>query len=130
MSAGESRKHDFPRHERVARRSDFTAAYEEGRKQFGRFSIIFTRNNGLGHSRLGVTVTRKSGKANVRNRLKRWVREVYRQNRRELGLATESLDLIVNVRPVAAAASWSEFSEDLIRSLRKIAAPAGRGETG
>jgi ribonuclease P protein component len=130
MSSGESRNHDFPRHERVARRSDFTEAYERGRKQFGRFSIVFIRNNGLGHSRLGVTVTRKSGKANVRNRLKRWVREIYRQNRRELGLATQPLDLIVNVRPVAAAASWSEFSDDLIRSLRKVSSSTRRDETG
>ena len=69
----------------------------------------------------GVTATKKLGKANVRNRLKRWTREIYRRYRQPLGLDESALDLVINVKPNAAAANFREFSSDLERALRKIA---------
>ncbi|MEO8216810.1 MAG: ribonuclease P protein component [Acidobacteriota bacterium] len=112
---------DFPRRERIAARSDFLAAYEEGRKEFSRYCVVFTRTNAFGHPRIGITVTKKAGKANVRNRLKRWVREIWRRGRAELKLAETSLDFVVNVKPAAASANFDEFATDLRRGLRRAA---------
>jgi ribonuclease P protein component len=114
----------LPAQERIARRRDFLRAYEEGRKEFARYSVVFALPNGLGHPRIGVTVTRKAGKANVRNRLRRWVRETYRRTRSEAGLESRGLDLVVNVKPAAAGCTFQEFSEDLKRVLARTSSRA------
>ncbi|HEY0590490.1 MAG TPA: ribonuclease P protein component [Thermoanaerobaculia bacterium] len=114
----------LPRKERIAKRRDFLRAYEQGVRQFGRFSVVFVAPNDLGHSRVGVTATKKLGKAIVRNRTKRWVREIYRRNRAPLGLDRHSLDFVVNVKGSAAVAPFQEFSSDLVRTLRRALAAA------
>lgn len=109
----------FPKRERIASRRDFLRIYEVGRRLFARYSVLFVANNTLGHTRLGVTVTRKMGKAHDRNRLKRWVRETYRRRRSVLGLESRSLDLIVNVKTAAAKVEYLDFAEDLGRVLER-----------
>jgi len=114
----------LPARERIAKRRDFLRAYDEGQKEFARFSVVFAVANGLGHPRLGITVTKKAGKSTVRNRLRRWVREIYRRIRIETGLEDRGLDLVVNVKPAAAGCTFQEFSQDLKRVLAKSSSRA------
>lgn len=111
----------LPREKRLAKRREFLRVYETGRKFFSRYCVVFFAGNELPHSRLGVTATKKLGKANVRNRLKRWTRETYRRQRAPLELDAPSLDIVVNVKPNAAAAAFREYSLDLERVLRRVA---------
>lgn len=85
---------------------------------------MFFAGNDLLHSRIGITATKKLGKANVRNRLKRWTREVFRRQREPLALDDNRLDIVVNVKPAAAKASFADFREDLSRVLRRVAGDA------
>jgi len=87
---------------------------------------VFFAANDLQFSRVGVTVTKKLGKANVRNRLKRWTREVYRRQRAPLEFDRNALDLVINIKPNAATAAFADFSSDLERVLGKIAAGDAR----
>jgi len=112
----------LPRDHRIAKRRDFLRAYEEGRKEISRYIVVFTLENGLGHPRIGVTATRKIGKAHVRNRMKRWVREIYRRERGALGLDPLSVDFVVNVKTNAVDANFRDFAEDFTRVLRRTAA--------
>ena len=109
----------FPKRERIASRREFVRIYEEGRRLFARYSVLFIAANALGHPRLGVTVTRKMGKAHDRNKLKRWVRETYRRRKSSLGLESRSLDLVVNVKTAATTVNFAEFAEDLGRALER-----------
>lgn len=109
----------LPKEQRIAKRSDFVLAYDEGRKEHTRYTVLFIRPNGLAHPRIGITATRKLGKANVRNRVKRWVRETYRLHRDPAGLSSEPLDIVVNIKTNAADADYRSFSEDLVRGLRR-----------
>jgi ribonuclease P protein component len=110
----------LPKEKRLAKRREFLRVYETGRKLFSRYSVLFFADNGLPHSRIGITTTKKIGKANVRNRLKRWTREVYRRQREPLDLDAHRFDVVVNVKPNAADATFSDYSEDLIRVLRRV----------
>lgn len=110
----------LPKERRLAKRREFLLVYETGQKQFSRYSVIFFVANGLGHTRIGITATKKAGKANIRNRLKRWTRETYRRHREPLGIDAQSLDIVVNVKPSAVQSSFEDFSRDLVRGLERI----------
>ena len=110
----------LPKEKRLAKRREFLRVYEAGRKLFSRYSVLFYAANDLPYSRLGITATKKSGKANVRNRLKRWTREVYRRQRGPLDIDSRSLDVVVNVKPNAVQASWGDYSLDLQRALKRV----------
>ncbi|MDK2957419.1 MAG: ribonuclease protein component [Desulfovibrionales bacterium] len=68
---------------RLTRRTEYTACYEQGKKYFTRSFVIFalrrhctiTQSAGL---RVGLTVSRKTGSAVKRNRVKRVLREFFR----------------------------------------------------
>ncbi|MGZ8867699.1 MAG: ribonuclease P protein component [Thermoanaerobaculia bacterium] len=118
------RSEALPKEKRLAKRREFLRVYETGRKIFSRYSVLFFAANDLPYSRIGITATKKLGKATLRNRLKRWTREVYRREREPLGLDARSLDLVVNVKPNAAGASWVDYRDDLQRALRRVAGEA------
>ena len=115
----------LPKEKRLAKRREFLRVYDAGRKLFSRYSVLFFAANGLPYSRIGITATKKSGKANVRNRLKRWTREVYRRQRGPLGIDSRSLDVVVNVKPNAVQASWGDYSLDLQRALQRVVTESG-----
>lgn len=112
----------LPKQKRLAKRREFLHVYETGRKLFSRYTVLFLAANELPFSRLGITATKKLGKANVRNRLKRWTREVYRRQRQPLDLDVAALDLVVNVKPTARDASFEDYRRDLERLLSRVAA--------
>jgi ribonuclease P protein component len=116
----QTRSEALPKEKRLAKRREFLRVYETGRKWFSRYCVVFAAPNGLPHSRLGITATKKLGKATVRNRLKRWTREIYRRQRDPLSLDSHSLDVIVNVKPNAADALFEQYREDLQRALQKV----------
>jgi ribonuclease P protein component len=116
----------LPKEKRLAKRREFLRVYESGRKIFSRYTVVFFAANDLPHSRLGITATKKSGKANVRNRLKRRTREVYRRQREAIGIDVKSIDVVVNVKPNAAQASFLDYSQDLTRVLRRVVSECSR----
>ncbi|MBI2215102.1 MAG: ribonuclease P protein component [Acidobacteria bacterium] len=120
--AGVRPSQGLPRSGRIQKRADFLQAYENGAKTHGRFVVVFVRGNDRDESRMGVTVTKKVGKAVARNRAKRWVREVYRRARLQAPLAGKRIDIVVNVKPSAVDAPYREFAADLARALERAAA--------
>jgi ribonuclease P protein component len=120
------RSEALPKQKRLAKRREFVSVYDAGQKLFSRYAVLFFAANDLQHSRIGVTATKKLGKANVRNRLKRWTREVYRRQREPLGLDARSLDIVVNVKQNAAATTYQDFSRDLTRVLERVVSDAAR----
>jgi ribonuclease P protein component len=65
-------------------------------------------------SRLGVTVSSRVGNAVVRNRIKRLVREIFREWRQYLGAA---LDIVVIAKPDAAHITHAQAATELQRAL-------------
>lgn len=115
----------LPKQKRLAKRREFLRVYEKGRKLSARFSVLFVAANELPYSRLGITATKKLGKATVRNKLKRWTREIYRKQRVPLGLDSRSVDVVVNVKVNAAEVSFVDYTRDLTRALERVAAEKG-----
>ena len=123
---GTARPEGLPKEKRIAKRRDFLRVYETGQKFFSRYAVVFYASNDMAHSRVGITATKKLGKANVRNRLKRWTREIYRRRRGPLALDDRRYDIVVNVKPNAADASFADFRDDLGRALERVASAGAR----
>jgi ribonuclease P protein component len=114
----------FPRACRVGARRDFRAAYEHGAKHHGRLVVVFARPRAEGGPRLGLTATRKTGGAVVRNRARRRVREIFR---RWAATAPEvSLDLIVNISEQATRAPFAALSSEVTALLARAAADVAK----
>ena len=71
----------FTKDDRLLKRSDFQRLFKSGNRIQNRLFIVYISRNDLKRCRLGLTVTRKVGKAVSRNRIKRLAREFFRQNR-------------------------------------------------
>ena len=72
---------------------------------------VHARPNGLGRSRLGVSVGRKFGRAVVRNRFKRMVREAFRTSRE---VRAAGLDIVVVARDPEALEAPGEIARALL----------------
>ncbi|MGD8834655.1 MAG: ribonuclease P protein component [Desulfobacteraceae bacterium] len=76
-----SSRNTFTKGDRLLHRSDFVRLSKDGKRFQNRYFIAYCCKNNFGRSRLGITVTRRVGKAAKRNRIKRLAREYFRQNR-------------------------------------------------
>ena len=76
----------FTPREHIRRREDFQRIYDHGVKRHGRLGTIFILRTDLDVGRLGIAASRKFGKAVVRNRAKRLIREAFRLNKVGAGL--------------------------------------------
>jgi ribonuclease P protein component len=72
--------------------------------------VLFALQNGLDHSRFGLTTPRKLGKAHERNRIKRRVREILRNLRAGI---PAGFDFVVNPRRSAIERSIEELKNEL-----------------
>jgi ribonuclease P protein component len=113
--------HAFPKAFRLLRRAEFRRVYEEGQRRSASLCTVFYSSNGLAHSRLGITVPARVGKAVVRNRIKRRLREIFRLNRSRI---PAGWDLVVNPRPQAAEAEFTKLVREFLRLMPKEK-PAG-----
>ena len=82
------------------------------------FLVLYARKNRSGSNRVGITVSKKLGKAHVRNRVRRRIREVYRLNEEQF---QPGWDIVVVARSKAVDAEFSR----LTRSYLSLAKKAG-----
>jgi ribonuclease P protein component len=70
----------FPKKKRLVSNSQFKAVMARGRRLSNGILTLYMAQNDLEYSRLGVSVGKSHGNAVARNRLKRLMREAFRQN--------------------------------------------------
>ena len=108
----------FTREHRIRSGLHFARAYERRQRAGDDVLLVFGCENGLPHPRLGLSVSRKVGRATVRNRWKRLLREAFRLSQHEL---PSGVDLVVIPRPEA------QPTLDLVQaSLRRLARKVGQ----
>ena len=78
--------------------------------------VLYARRNRLGVNRVGITTGKKLGKAHIRNRIRRRVREVYRLNEAAF---TCGWDIVVVVRSKAINASFAQLTDSYLSLARK-----------
>jgi len=108
----------FSRASRLRSRKLFLDIYRRGLRVSGQHVVVFAVAGATGQSRLGITATKKLGHAVERNRVKRIIREIFRQRRYVAG---GPLDLVVNVKPTARDRSHAQLAADLTGRFEELA---------
>jgi ribonuclease P protein component len=111
---GERRSTRLPKAHRIRRRDEFLRLQRVGRRRSGRHFVVITSTARNGRARLGITTSRKVGPAVVRNRIRRFVREVFR---RHSAMIVPPKDIIVIARPSAASAAYEDVRRELTEAL-------------
>jgi ribonuclease P protein component len=103
----------FPKAARICKSPEFKRVFDARHSAANNILIVFAIPNGLGQSRLGISVSRKVGNAVIRNRWKRLIREAFRKTRTEFA---GTFDLVV----IPQRNSPPPTAQSIIFSLQKL----------
>jgi len=107
----------FPKRVRLLRSQDFRRVYDEGSRYAGPFFAAFcVREPEGGGPHIGFTVPRALGKAVVRNRIRRRVREAVRV---QLDQLNPQWSIVINPRRKAFDAPLAEIRSEVERLFRR-----------
>lgn len=109
---------EFSKNLRLRQRWEFLDVYRDGVRVSGRHMVLFGLRNKLGHARLGITASKKTGNAVRRAKSRRRIREVFRLLGHDI--KSQGWDIVVNVRRSAAEAPWIEVQDDFQRCLKRL----------
>jgi ribonuclease P protein component len=90
------KQHSFPKSKRLVSNEQFKAVLARSLRGNNGLLTVYMAENDCGCPRLGVSVGKACGKAVVRNRLKRLIREAFRQSRDRI---PPEFDYVVMISP-------------------------------
>lgn len=108
----------FPKEARLRKRTEFLRLSNAQHKTAVKGFLVVWRDNAGSITRLGITASRKVGCAVVRNRVKRYLREIFRHNRMLLA----AVDMNIIARQESAQMDYFEVQRELTKAFRLIGA--------
>ncbi|MGK0359931.1 MAG: ribonuclease P protein component [Bradymonadia bacterium] len=113
--------HRFPKDHRLRQRREFLAVQRGGRRVTTPHFVVYGRRNGGRPTRLGITVSRKVGRAHTRNRIKRLLREAFRRQDWPAGM-----DVVFVARHEHPADALSDVTREVADAVERLRSGAGR----
>ena len=96
---------------------EFHRLYSKGKSAVTPFLVVYARKGRRRGNRIGFTVSNKLGKAVVRNRVRRRLREIYRLHETEFPLGTE---LVVVARARAVTGTYRQLETAFLSACKKL----------
>lgn len=109
----------FSRSERILKPTEYRRVKDKGKKARAGPITVSILNGDLQRKRLGIVVSRHVGCAIVRNRVKRIVREFFRQNKELF----PSGDCVVVMMPGVAKCNGERIRFHLTNAIKKVQNP-------
>jgi ribonuclease P protein component len=107
----------------LSKSGQFDLVYNAGKSWAGKDVVLKTLPNRLVTSRFGFVVSRRVGKAVIRNRVKRRLREITRQSSVQPGW-----DIVLIARIAAATQNYSGLKESVRKLLHRAGLITGENE--
>lgn len=101
---------------RLTKNLEYKRVYRSGRRWSSPFFTMYIKKNHLGHSRLGVSVSKKVGKSVVRNKVKRRVKEAFRKN---IGNISKGNDIVISAKPPVVNLNFDRIEQELKSLFRR-----------
>ena len=102
--------------EKIRKDLDFRRVYGNRNSIANRYLILYVKENNLLVNRVGFTVSKKVGKATVRNLVKRRMREGFRNKEKRFKLG---YDLVFVARNTAQDATGKEIESAIVHLMKK-----------
>ena len=99
------------------RDGQFQRLYKKGKSAITPSLVMYVRKNGQDINRLGITASKKIGKAVVRNRAKRRIRELYRTNLKSLKCG---YDFVIVARAKTAVEPYSKLLSAFLQAAEEL----------
>ena len=99
---------------RVKSEKDFNAIFNDKQSVANKRFVIYKLDKDQKHFRVGLSVSKKLGKAVVRNRIKRKIRHVLREHRQEL----QPVDFVIIARKGVEELNYKEIERNLLHVLK------------
>ena len=99
----------FERAHRITKREEFVRIYRQGRRLESSLFLIYILHGESPGAKLGLTLPKAVGNAVVRNRLKRMIREWFRQQKDHL----HGLELVIQPNKTASELDFRDICEHL-----------------
>ena len=94
----------------------YQRVFEQGEKLVGSLFIFYVLPTSKPYSRLGIAVSKRIGNAVMRNRIKRYLREMFRRHKAFL---LSSCDLVCVARREAAGAPLALYTQQFLLLLQR-----------
>jgi len=115
MKKKEKIKKTLKRNQRIHLQKDFNKIFKDGKKiRTNDFQILILENS-LDYSRIGVKINKKVGKAYQRNKIKRILKEIFRNNQDKI----QGLDIIIIPYRSIIDKTYKEIEEEFIKAFQK-----------
>ena len=101
---------------RIRRNADFRRVYRAGKAVPGKFLVLIFKENGVGITRFGFSISKKIGKAVVRNRVKRVLSEICRLHLNEV---KEGYDIVFIGRSSVGKGSFKDLEKEFFKLIKK-----------
>lgn len=96
---------------------EFARVFNKGLFYVGRHIVVYAFPNKQSKNRIGISVSKKAGKAVIRNKKKRLIREIYRYYE---DCILEGYDIVIAARGEEAVARYSELLKEFKYLLKKL----------
>ncbi len=100
----------------LTKNKEFREVYGKGKSIPERLIVLYYKPNDLGFNRFGFSVGKKVGKAVVRNRIKRMLREICRLN---LENVKKGYDYVIIARPRIVKENYFTIEKSFFKLLKK-----------
>ncbi|HHX93771.1 MAG TPA: ribonuclease P protein component [Tenericutes bacterium] len=101
---------------RIKDKREFQDIINTGNKIHNEHYVIYNKDNNLPYSRFGIAVSKKIGKAVLRNKTKRQLRAIISQNQKNF---INNKDYIIIVKNACRNISFKEKQDSLLNLLTK-----------
>ncbi|HHY05081.1 MAG TPA: ribonuclease P protein component [Thermoanaerobacterales bacterium] len=101
---------------RLTKNFEFMDVYKAKKRRIGPFFNMYTKRNNLQYTRLGVSVSKKVGKSVVRNKVKRRIKEAFRNN---FEFIKNGFDIVIKAKPEIVKLDYWEIENELKKMLKK-----------
>jgi len=96
---------------------EFRRLYHKGKSVATPYVVVYMKRTGRSTNQLGITVSNKIGKAVVRNKVRRRLREIYRLHEGEF---RRGYDLVFVARGRSVGASYAQLEAAVLKACRQL----------